>query len=170
VSAGAAPPDLGRARKENALTSTDSEDVHGPIDFLLLEFDADKATGEAAAALLDLVRRGIVRIYDLLVIRKDQDGTFSGVDITDLSEDEVGGFVAFAGARSGLLGEDDVSEAAGAMEPGTAAALIVYENTWAIPFVAAARRAGAQVVASARIPANVVMDALDALDAADQTS
>ena len=148
-------------------SSTEPADVHGPIDFLLLEFPGDKMTGAAGAALLDLVDRGIVRIYDLLVVRKEDDGSFSGIDVTDLSADDIGGFTAFAGARSGLVGDDDLNEAAGVMEPGTAAALIVYENTWAIPFVGAARDAGAQVIASARIPANVVMDVLDELEAAD---
>jgi hypothetical protein len=148
------------------MTATEAE-VHGPVDFLLLEMRAEKMTGEAGRALLDLVERDIVRIYDLLVIRKDADGTFSGVDITDLSSDDLGGFTAFAGARSGLLGDDDLAEAANAIEPGTVAALIVYENSWAIPFVAAARDAGAEVVASARIPASVLNDALDDLDAAE---
>jgi hypothetical protein len=142
-------------------------DVHGPIDFVLIEFPGDRLTGEAADALLDLVDRGIVRIYDLLAIRKDEDGTFSGIDITDLSTDTLGGFAAFSGARSGLLGDDDLAQAADAMKVGTVAALIVYENAWAIPFVAAARDAGGQLVASARIPAQDVMDALDALEAED---
>lgn len=142
-------------------------DVHGPIDFVLIEFPGDRLTGGAADALLDLVDRGIVRIYDLLAVRKDDDGTFSGIDITDLSTDTLGGFTAFSGARSGLLGDDDLAEAAEAMKPGTVAALIVYENAWAIPFVAAARDAGGQLVASARIPAQDVMDTLDALEADD---
>lgn len=142
-------------------------DVHGPIDFVLIEFPGDRLTGKAADALLDLVDRGIVRIYDLLAVRKDEDGTFSGIDITDLATDALGGFTAFSGARSGLLGDDDLAQAAEAMEPGTVAALIVYENAWAIPFVAAARDAGGQLVASARIPAQDVMDALDALEAED---
>jgi dihydroorotase-like cyclic amidohydrolase len=142
-------------------------DTYGPIDFVLIEFPGDRLTGAAADALLDLVDRGIVRIYDLVAIRKDADGTFSGIDISDLSADTLGGFRAFSGARSGLLGEDDLAQAADAMKPGSAAALIVYENTWAIPFVAAAREAGGEVVASARIPAQDVMDALDALEAED---
>jgi hypothetical protein len=142
-------------------------EVHGPVDFVIIEFDGTKMTGAAASALLDLVDAGIIRIWDLLVIRKEADGTFSGVDINDLGADELGGFSAFAGARSGLLGDDDLAEAAEAMLPGTAAAVIVYENSWAIPFIAAAMDAGAQVVASARIPADVVMEVLDALDAAN---
>lgn len=138
--------------------------THGPIDFVLIEFAGDRLTGGAADALMDLVDRGIVRIYDLLVVRKDNDGSFSGIDISDLSADRVGGFNAFAGARSGLLGDDDLRQAADAMQPGTVAALIVYENSWAIPFVAAALDAGGQLIASARIPAQDVMDALDAVE------
>lgn len=138
--------------------------THGPIDFVLIEFAGDRLTGRTADALMDLVDRGIVRVYDLLVVRKDNDGSFTGIDITDLSADHVGGFTAFAGARSGLLGDDDLRQAADAMQPGTVAALIVYENSWAIPFVAAALDAGGQLIASARIPAQDVMDALDAVE------
>jgi hypothetical protein len=150
---------------------SDSADgtVHGPIDFVLIEFPGDRLTGAAADALMDLVDRGIVRVYDLLVIRKEDDGTFSGIDVSDLSADHVGGFTAFAGARSGLVDDDDVRAAADAMEPGTVAALVVYENAWAVPFVAATLDAGGQLVASARIPAQDVMDALDALEALETT-
>ncbi len=143
------------------------EHVVGPVDFIILEAREENLTGEAGAALLDLVDRGIVRIFDLLLIRKDEDGSFSGIDISDLDADHLGGFAAFAGARSGLLGDDDLAEAAEALTPGTVAALIVYENAWAVPFVAAARRAGAEVVASARIPADVLNEVLDALEDED---
>ncbi|HEX6256486.1 MAG TPA: DUF6325 family protein [Euzebyales bacterium] len=141
--------------------------IHGPVDFVLLEFPADRMTGAAAEAVMDLVDMGVIRVYDLLVIRKDEDGTVSGVELSDLTADQVGGFSAFAGARSGLLGDDDARQAADAMKPGTVAALLVYENAWAIPFIAAARDAGGQLIASARIPAPDVMDALDALEATD---
>lgn len=141
--------------------------VHGPIDFVLLEFPSDRLTGRAGDALLDLVDRGIVRIYDLLVIQKAEDGSVSGLTVADLSADQLGSFNVFVGAQSGLLGDDDVAEAGNALEPGTTAAMILYENTWAVPFVAAALDSGAQVVASQRIPATVVMDALEALEAND---
>jgi hypothetical protein len=148
------------------MAMTAPSEVHGPVDYLLLEFDADKMTGAAANALLDLVDAGIVRIYDLLVIRKNADGSVDGVDISDLDQDGLGGFAAFSGARSGLVGDDDIAEAGGVLAPGKAAALIVYENTWAIPFVAAARDAGAEVIAAARIPADVLLEVLDALESA----
>ena len=149
------------------MTSTEPNDVIGPVDFLILEFDPARATGEAAEAMLDLVERGIVRIWALVIVEKQADGTFAGVDIVDISADGVGGFAAFSGARSGLLGDDDIAEAAKAMEPGTMAALLVYENAWAVPFVRAAMNMDAQVIASARIPADEIMAALDALEAAD---
>lgn len=139
--------------------TTTAVDVHGPIDFLLLEFPGDRLTGEAARALKDLVDRGVVRLYDLMVISKARDGSVEALEL-----DAVGGFDYFAGARSGLLGDEDLDEAASAMEPGTVAALIVYENTWAIPFVAAARGSGGEVIASARIPAQDVMNALESLE------
>ncbi len=149
------------------MTLASTDDVHGPIDFLLLEFASDKMTGGAAAALLDLVEQGTVRIYDLLVIRKEADGAVTTLDIAAIPAEASGGFAMFAGARSGLLGDDDIAEAGQAMRAGTSAALLVYENAWAIPFVAAALAEEAQVVASARIPATTVMEVLDQLDAAD---
>lgn len=140
--------------------TTTANDVHGPVDFVLLEFPRHRLTGEAGKALLDVVERGVIRLYDLMVIGKDDDGT---VELLELSD--TGGFATFAGARSGLLGDDDMREAAAAMAPGTVAALIVYENSWAIPFVSAARDSGGELVASARIPAPDVMAALEALEA-----
>lgn len=141
--------------------TTTPTDVHGPIDFVLLEFPRDRLTGEASKALLDLVERDVIRLYDLLVISKDQDGSVSVLEVGEAAP----AFAAFAGARSGLLGDDDVQEAAAAMAPNTVAALIVYENAWAIPFVAAARNSGGDLIASARVPATDVMKALEELEA-----
>jgi hypothetical protein len=145
-------------------------EVHGPVDFVLIEFSGERLTGRTAQALLDLVERGIVRVYDILMIGKDDDGSVFAIDMAESAEGQVGGFTELAGARSGLLSDDDVREAGNAMEPGTLAALIIYENTWAVPFVAAAMEAGGQLIASARIPAPDVMAALDALDSLETTS
>jgi Family of unknown function (DUF6325) len=139
-------------------------DVHGPVDFVLLEFTGNRLTGRAAEELLSLVDRGIVHVYDVLVVGKDENGAAYAVDLAEAA-DQVGGFADLQGARSGILADDDLQQAAGAMVPGTLAALIVYENTWAIPFVAAARESGGELVAGGRIPAQDVMDALEALDA-----
>lgn len=147
---------------------TTTTDAYGPIDFVLLEFPQDRLTGEASKALLDLVESGTIRLLDLTVLDKDEDGTVQTIELTDPTS-ERGGFAYFVGARSGLLNEEDVAQAADAMEPGTVAALIIYENSWAAPFVAAARNSGGELIASARIPAADVMDALDRLEALEST-
>jgi hypothetical protein len=118
-----------------------TNDAPGPIDFVLLEFSSDRLTGEAGPALLDLVERGVIRLLDLQVVRKAEDGSVDVLELTDPLA-ESGGFTYFAGASSGILGDDDVRQAAEAISPGMVAALIVYENTWAAPFVAAVRNSG----------------------------
>jgi hypothetical protein len=144
-------------------------EVHGPIDFVLLEFTGNKLTGRAAEELVNLVERGIVHVYDVMIVGKQADGTAYAADLAEASG-PAGGFADLSGARSGILADDDLAEAAAAMEPGTLAALIVYENTWAIPFVAAAMESGGQVIAGGRIPAEDVMEALEALESLEPTS
>jgi hypothetical protein len=139
-------------------------DVHGPVDFVLIEFTGDRLTGRAAQELLNLVDRGIIRLYDVAILGKDADGETYGLDLAEAARERLGGFADLGWTSSGLLGSEDLAEAATALEPGTLAALIVYENTWAIPFVAAARESGGELVAGARIPAQDVMDALDRLE------
>jgi hypothetical protein len=142
-------------------------DVHGPIDFVLIEFSQDRLTGGAAQALLDLVDKGIVALYDVMVVGKDTDGSVYTLDLADGVE-QVGAYAELAWVGSGLLTEDDMREAAGAMQPGTLAVLIVYENTWAVPFIAAAKDSGGELIAGARIPAQDVMDALTTLEARER--
>ena len=143
----------------------------GPIDIAVIGYPADAPmTGEAAPLLVDLVERGIIRVLDVLFVTKNEDGTFSGFDARDLSDKGVGDFEVFEGASSGLLGDEDAEKAAEAIEPGSAAVMIVYENRWAAPFVAAVRRNGGQAIAFERIPAQDVIDALDALEAAETTT
>lgn len=134
----------------------------GPIDYLIVEWPGRQPTGEALPYLIDLVDRGLIRILDLAFIAKAEDGSVAALEIADLG-DEI---AAFEGASSGLLGDDDVEEAGAALEPGTAAALLVFENRWAAPFAAAVRNSGGQLVASGRIPVQAVLAALDAAESA----
>jgi uncharacterized protein DUF6325 len=139
----------------------------GPIDIVVIAYPAGAPmTGEAAPLLLDLVDRGIVRVLDAMFVTKNEDGTFSGFDARDLDDKGVGDFTVFEGASSGLLGEEDVATAAEAIEPGSAAVMLVYENRWAAPFAAAVRRNGGVVVENQRIPVQDVVNALDAAEAA----
>ena len=145
---------------------SDTDIELGPIDYIVVEWPADKPpTGEAFPYLVDLVDRGLVRILDLAFVKKEMDGTIVGLDLSDF--DGVPELTVFEGAASGLLGEDDRSEAGNALEPGCAAALLLYENTWAAPFATALRKSGARLVAGGRIPVNEIISALDELEAAE---
>ena len=139
----------------------------GPIDYLTLEVPKAKVTGEGLAALIDLVDRGIIRILDLRFIKREDDGSFTALAVSDFDGDGTLDLAIFEGVESGLLDDDDLGQAASVIAPGSAAGLLVYENTWAGPFVSAMRRAGADVVASGRIPAEDVIALLDVLEAAD---
>jgi hypothetical protein len=140
----------------------------GPIDIVVIGYGADAPmTGEAAPLLVDLIERGIIRVLDVMFVTKAEDGTYSGFDATDLTEKGVGDFAVFEGASSGLLGDEDAAKAADAIEPGSSVVMIVYENRWAAPFIAAVRRNGGVPLAFERIPAQDVIDALDALEAAE---
>jgi len=132
----------------------------GPIDYLIVEWPGRQPTGEALPHLIDLVDRGLIRVLDLAFIVKSEDGSVAALEIADLG-DEI---AAFEGASSGLLGDDDVEEAGNALEPGTSAALLVFENRWAAPFASAVRNSGGQLVASGRIPIQAVLAALDAAE------
>ena len=139
----------------------------GPIDYLAVEFPRARADGQGLAALLDLTDRGIVRVLDLVVATVEEDGSFTIVELADLDGDGELDLAVFEGARSGLLSDEDIAESASLIAPGNAVAVIVYENTWAGPFVTAMRNVGAEVVASGRIPAEDVIAALDELESAE---
>jgi uncharacterized membrane protein len=135
----------------------------GPIDYLLVEWPGRQPNGEVAPHLIDLVDRGLIRILDLALIAKDEDGSVAGIELADLGNGS-GELSVFEGASSGLISDDDLAEAGAALEPGTSAALLVFENTWAAPFAAAVRRSGGQLVASGRIPVEAIEAALDAAE------
>jgi hypothetical protein len=133
-------------------------DEMGPIDYLCIEFPEGSLTGGALPLLLDLVDRHIIRVLDLVFVRKSPDGAVLALDGREL---ELNGLGAFHGAASGMLGGDDLREAGSILEPGTAAALLVYENVWAAPLARHLRKVGAQMVAGGRIPVQQLLAALD---------
>jgi Family of unknown function (DUF6325) len=137
----------------------------GPIDYLVVEFPGSRMTGKGLPMLVDLVDRGIIRIIDLVFVKKELDGSVRGVAIADLDKDGQLDLAVFEGASSGLLGQDDLDEAGGALEPGSSAGILVYENRWAAPLAREIRRGGGQLVASGRIPVQAVLAALDAAEA-----
>ncbi|CAL9342268.1 hypothetical protein SUDANB108_00288 [Streptomyces sp. enrichment culture] len=141
----------------------DIEDM-GPVDYLVVEFPGSRMTGEGLPLLVDLVERGVIRILDLVFVRKGPDGSVGAVELREIGEES--GLRVFEGASSGLLDQGDLDEAGAALEPGSSAAVVVYENVWAAPLARALRRGGAQLVASGRIPVNALLASLDAVETA----
>lgn len=138
-----------------------SVDELGPVDWIVVEFPGSRFNGEISPALTDLVERGTVRILDLLLIRKDADGTLDFAELDEVDEGEVGQLRSYEGRLATLLSEADVRAVAEAVEPGSTAAVLVWENSWAAPFATAVRRSGGQLVASGRIPVQALLAAVE---------
>ncbi|GGJ27263.1 DUF6325 family protein [Streptomyces brasiliensis] len=140
----------------------------GPVDYVIIEFPGNRMTGEAFPLLIDLVESGIIRIIDLVFLRKETDGTVGALEMQEIG-DELD-LTVFEGASSGLLDQSDLDEAGAALEPGNSAAIIVYENVWAAPLARALRRSGAQMVASGRISVQALLASLDATESTSPPS
>jgi hypothetical protein len=136
----------------------------GTIDWVLIEFHGKEVKGELIPPLLDLVDRHLIRVLDAVVLLKGEDGTLETLTTQDLDRRFVGELGALAGASSGLCTAEDAEAAAGALDDGSAALLLVYENLWSVPFTIAARKAGGQLVASGRIPVQAILAQLDELE------
>jgi hypothetical protein len=149
----------------------DDIELLGPIDYLVVEFPADKAafSGEMGAQLKALVADGIVRVLDVLIITKDADGAVDAFEVHEFEDDQVGALRELGAEFAQLLSEQDVGHIAAALEPGTVAAALVWENTWAAPFASSVRRSGGQLVASGRIPMQAILAAVEAHGDATQT-
>ena len=142
---------------------TDLVDQLGPVDWLIVEFPGtDYGRGQVAPYLQELVDRGLVRVLDLVFLRKDEDGTLEMQEISDLDQSELGQLRASEAELAMVLSEQDVSDLATAIEPGSSAVVMVWENQWAAPFGSAVRHAGGQLVASGRIPTQAVVAAMEA--------
>lgn len=141
-------------------------DQMGPVDYLVVEFPGNRMTGKAFPLFLDLVDRGVIRIIDLAFVRRSADGVPVEVPVADVASG-VPEVAPFNGAASGLIGPDDIEAVGAVIEPGGTAAVVVYENTWAAPLAVALREGGAQLVASARIPVQGLLAALDEAEARD---
>lgn len=145
--------------------SDDPLDEFGPVDFVIVEFPAGERnfTGEAAEELLALVEAGNIRVIDILILAKDDDGGVEAMELSDL--DDLGPFRALEAELAEFLAEDDVEHLAAAMDPGSVAGVLIYENLWAAPFASAVRRAGGQLIANGRIPAQAIIAAIEADEA-----
>ena len=134
----------------------------GPVDYVIVEFPAGASnfTGEMAAELLGLVDRGIIRVIDVLILTKDQDGAVEAMELSDIAE--LGELETLEAELAELLAEEDVEHLAAAMDPGSTAGVLIWENLWAAPFASAARRSGGQLIATGRIPIQSIIASIEA--------
>lgn len=138
-------------------------DQLGPVDWLVVEFPGtDYGQGKVAPYLEDLIDRGLVRVLDLVFLKKDKDGTLEMAEISDLDKSDLGDLRASEAELAMVLSEQDVADLAETIEPGNSAVVLVWENQWAAPFGTAVRHAGGQLVASGRIPTQAVLAAIEA--------
>jgi Family of unknown function (DUF6325) len=147
------------------MTTNTPLDQLGPVDYVIVEFPAGAAnfTGEMVDELLKLVDTGTIRVIDMLILAKDDEGTVEAMELSD-----VGGLGALRDLEADLaelLAEEDVDHLAAAMDPGSVAGVLVYENVWAAPFASAARRSGGQLIANGRIPIQAIIAAVEADEA-----
>jgi hypothetical protein len=147
----------------------DSLEEMGPVDYIVLEWPGRQPRGDVAPMILDLVDRGLIRILDVALMVKAEDGSVAAIDLGEVNGDGAG-FGEFDGASTGLLSQEDLEEAATALNPGTSAAVLVWENRWAAPVAVALRKSGGQLVASGRIEIQAVLAALDALEEASSVT
>jgi Family of unknown function (DUF6325) len=146
-----------------------SDDVEaiGPVSYLIVEFPGSKMTGEGLPILVDLVDQGLIRILDLLFVTRGEDGSLVAAELSDIDGDGELDLTIFEGAASGLLDESDLADAASVVEPGSSAAILLFENRWAAPFTQALRRGGAELVAAGYVPLDAIAASLDAIEAAE---
>jgi hypothetical protein len=144
------------------MDDVETVDELGPVDWIVVEFPGSKFKGEIAPALDDLVERDLIRVLDLLVLKKDADGALEAFEMSELDDSELGELRSYESELAMLLSEDDVVAIAEAIEPGSSAAVLVWENSWAAPFASAVRRAGGQLVASGRIPIQALLAIIEA--------
>jgi len=157
-----APTELTRESEEDRT----SLDQLGPVDYLVVEFPAGKSnfTGEMAKELLALVDSGTIRVIDILILTKNEDGSVEAMELSDI--EDLGPLQAVEAELAELLAAEDVEHLAAAMEPGSTAGVLIWENLWAAPFASAARRSGGQLIANGRIPIQAIIASIEA----DETS
>jgi hypothetical protein len=142
----------------------DQPDAMGPISYLIVQFPGSKMTGEGFPILVDLVDRGLIRILDLVFVTRDTDGSTRAIELSDIDHDGQLDLAVFEGASSGLLDSSDLADAESVIDPGSSAAILIFENRWATPLTQAMRRGGAELVAAGYIPHDALVASLDATD------
>jgi Family of unknown function (DUF6325) len=160
-----ATTELGVSNEKEQMRTDATLDQLGPVDYLVVEFPAGASnfTGEMAKELLALVDSGTIRVIDILILAKNEDGSVEAMELSDI--EDLGPLHAVEAELAELLAADDVEHLAAAMEPGSTAGVLIWENLWAAPFASAARRSGGQLIANGRIPIQAIIASIEADDA-----
>jgi uncharacterized protein DUF6325 len=145
-------------------TDKDEAESLGPISYLIVEFPDSQMTGEGFPILLDLVDRGLIRILDFVFVRREVDGSIAALELQDIDADGQFDVAVFEGVSSGLLDESDLEDAKAAIQPGSSAGILIFENRWAAPFIGALRRGEAELVAAGYISQDTLVASLDATE------
>jgi hypothetical protein len=163
-----ATTELGRANEEGPMRTDASLDELGPVDYMIVEFPAGASnfTGEMAKELLALVESGTIRVIDVLILTKNEDGSVDAMELSDI--EDLGPLQTVEAELAELLAADDVDHLAAAMEPGSTAGVLIWENLWAAPFASAARRSGGQLIANGRIPIQAIIASIEADEVATE--
>jgi hypothetical protein len=163
-----APTELGVANEKEQMRTDATLDQLGPVDYLVVEFPAGASnfTGEMAQELLALVDSGTIRVIDILILAKNEDGSVEAMELSDI--EDLGPLQAVEAELAELLAADDVEHLAAAMEPGSTAGVLIWENLWAAPFASAARRSGGQLIANGRIPIQAIIASIEADEVATE--
>ena len=146
---------------DSSETNTDLDSL-GPVDFVVVEFPANESnfTGEMIEELLKLVEAGLIRMVDVLILVKDADGVVDALELSDV--DDLGPLEALEAELAELLAAEDVAKLAEAMDPGSTAGVLIWENLWAAPFASAVRHSGGQLIADGRIPIQAIIASIEA--------
>ena len=140
-------------------------DELGPVDYIVVEFPAGASnfTGEMSAELVALTDAGLIRVIDIVILTKNEDGTVDAMELSDI--EQLGPLERVETQLAELLAEEDVAHLAAAMDPGSTAGVLIWENLWAAPFASAARRSGGQLIANGRIPIQAIIASIEADEA-----
>ena len=159
------PTEAGPANEEDVVMTDASLDELGPVDYIIVEFPAGASnfTGEMAKELLALVDSGTIRVIDILILTKNEDGTVDAMELSDI--EELGELQTVEAELAELLAAEDVEHLAAAMDPGSTAGVLIWENLWAAPFASAVRHSGGQLIANGRIPIQAIIASIEADEA-----
>jgi uncharacterized membrane protein len=132
----------------------------GPVDFIALEFPGNRFKGEILPDLFELVDKEIIRIIDLVIITKNQDGQVTARELRELDSAHIEIFNPLKAEANQMITDSDIAMIAGQVANNSTAGILLIENLWAKKTQQAMMDANGRLVMFERIPHDVVEEAL----------